>query len=923
MKLLDIVTRKTAEFRSWLRAALQRGRLESEMEAELQLHLEQLTDDLVRAGHSPAEAARRARIALGPALLHKEGMRASLGLRWLDEMRADVRYGIRILAKSPSFTLIAALSLALAIGANTTIFSLARQMLYQRLGVPHADELRLLRWNGDGKEVVHAMWGDFDGTPNGGTTSSVFSYRVYQFLREHNQVLGDLAAFKENSMNATMRGNAQRVNAALVSGNYFSALEVNAELGRTIEPSDDVPGAANVAVISDAAWQREFGRSASVLGQTITLNQIAFTVVGVAPRGFTGAKGIIGSPDLFVPIVLQPSVDPKGKKPLLTDDEMWWVNIVGRRKPGIADATAQAELDVQLRAAVHATIAVAAGDTMPHLEIVDGSRGLHFSDRMFKKPIYVLLALTGFVILLACANIANLLLARGAQRQREMSVRLAMGSGRARILRQLLIESLLLAGIGGAFGLMLGYFGRNALPNLLTNAWERHDLNASFDWGVFAFTAGVTLVTGILFGLAPALLASQTELNGTLKDSAQNTTRRRKGLTGKSIVAFQIALSTLLVIGAGLFARTLWALNAVPIGFDPDHLVLFEIAPPGARYPAGKDVALHALLQQKIAALPGVTSSTAANMVYVSDSLSNSDFMPEGESFEDYERKKKREAEDYNVVGNAFFETMKIPIMAGRAFAQGDTASAPKVAVINEALAQKRFPGVNPIGRRFKVDRNAAAEWIEIVGICANNRYVNLRDEPPAQFFVLAQQQPSVGSMVYEVRASMEVAAIAPSLRHVVQSIDPDLPLVDLRTQREQINATMQIERAFAALMAGFGVLALALACVGVYGIMAYSVAQRTNEIGIRLALGAEPGQVRRMFLRESTWLTGVGIAAGLGAALGLTRLVKSMLYGVTPNDPATLAAGVALLLAVALVATWIPARRAAAVQPMQALRHE
>ena len=709
----------------------------------------------------------------------------------------------------------------------------------------------------------------------------------------------------------------------MISGNFFGALGVQPQLGRAIQATDDVSGSSYVALISDAVWQRDFGRSPAVLGQTITLNQVSVTVIGVTPRGFTGVKNVMESPDLFVPLVLQPVIDPKGKRSLLFDRDMWWLNVMARSKPGIDDRTAQAALDVQLRAAIYSTMTVADGDSIPRLALVDGSRGLHYTDRMFKKPLHVLLGLTGFVILLACANIANLLLARGAQRQREMGVRLAMGANRSRILRQLLTESLILAGIGGFVGLVLGYFGRNILPNLLVDAWDRQSINTPFNAPVFVFTAGVTLATGILFGLAPALFASQTRLSGTLKDTAQNATRRRKGLTGKSIVAFQIALSTLLVIGAGLFARTLIALNSVDVGFKADHLLLFEIAPPDVRYRAGKDVALHAQVEQRIAALPGVESVTTAMNPYIADNLDNSDFLPEGENFEDYKRQNKHEAEDVNVVGTTFFQTLGIPILAGRSFSAQDTATSVKVAVINQALAQERFPGINPIGRRFKADRAPHSDWIQIVGICANTRYMNLRDEPPAQFFLPYVQQPQVGSMVYEIRTMAEPSAIAPSLRRVVQSLDPDLPMIDFRTQREQINSNMQMERAFAALTAGFGVLALALACVGIYGIMAYSVTQRINEIGIRLALGAQPGQVRSMILGESTWLTLAGIVVGVAAALSCTRLVRSMLYGIAPNDPATIVAGTLLLLVIALGATWIPARRAASVQPMEALRHE
>ncbi len=912
-----------AEMRSWLRAASDRSRLESEMEAELQLHLEQLTDDLVRVGHSPAEAARQARIALGPALVHKEGMRASLGLRWFDELRTDMRYGMRILAKSPAFTMIAALSLALAIGANTTIFAIGKQLLYDRLNVPHAEQLRLLRWNGDGHEAVPGMWGDFDATPDSGTTSSVFSYPIYQQLRDHNQKLEDLIAFKEDGMNATIRGNAQRVNADMVSGNFFAALGVRPELGRVLQPSDDaVPGSGPVVVISDSVWQKHFGRSPSVLGQTVTLNQTVLTIVGVSPRGFTGAKNVQQSPDLFLPISMQAVVDPKGKAAsLLTDSSLWWVNIVGRIKPGVKDSEAQAVLGAQFEAAVRATTVMRKGDSIPRLALVDGSRGLNFADRMFRKPLFILSGFTAFVILLACANIANLLLARGAQRQREMSVRLAMGAGRARVLRQLLTESLMLAALGGVGGLLLGYFGSSALPRLLTNAWERTDAALAgppFDWGVFTFTVAVTLLTGIVFGLAPAWMAARSEVSSTLKETAQSASRRRKGLTGKSIVAFQIALSTLLVVGAGLFLRTLLKLNAVDVGFDADHLVLFEISPPARRYPGPKDVRLHQQLEQGIASLPGVEHISPGSIPYISQNMTNADFFPEGELPDP----RRKHAEDENTVGINFFPTLGIPIVAGRGFGPQDTSTSTKVGIINQSLARKRFPNTNPLGKRFKADRETS-DWIQIVGICADTRYADLRGNPPAQFFLPYVQQPEVGTLTYQVRAHMQPSALFPALRSVVQSVDRDLPIIDFRTQREQINATMQMERAFAALTAGFGVLALALACVGIYGIMAYSVAQRTNEIGIRLALGAQPGQVRSMILRESTGLTAFGIAAGVAAALGLTRLVKSMLFGVTPNDPATLAGGIALLLAVAIAATWFPARRAASVQPMQALRHE
>ena len=916
----SVFVRVVSQPGSWLRAIVRRNRLEAEMEAELAGHLECLTADLIRAGQSPAEAARRARIALGPALVHKEGMRASLGLRWWDEFWADLRYCVRILRKSPGFTGIAALSLALAIGANTAMFSLAKSLLYDRLNVPNPEQLRLLRWTGDDHNVVHSMWGEFDPIPGGGMWGAIFSYPVYQELRDHSQGMEGLAAFNEDSMNATVRGNAQRAVVAMVSGNYFNVLEARPQLGRALQPSDDEPGALSaVAVISDGVWDRDFDRSPAALGQTINVNQSLFTIVGVAPRGFTGAKNVQSSPDVFVPITTQPVIDPKGDKGGLIDDtDTWWVDIVGRIKPGVANAQAQAEMNVALAAAVRGPMTVKAGDTLPHLELGEGSRGLGLAAQMFEKPVYVLMALTGFVLLLACANIANLLLARGAQRQREMSVRIALGAGRGRVLRQLLTESLLLAGIGGAGGLLLGFLSRNTIPRLMANAWDRDQLNVPMDWGVFAFAAGVTLVTGVVFGLAPAWMAARSEVSSSLKESAQTTTRRRKGLSGKAIVAFQIALSTLLVVGAGLFLRTLLALDAIDVGFRTDHLVLFEIAPPAKRYEQGRDVKLHQRLEQEFAALPGVEGATPARTPYIAGNMENNDFITENEA----DKGHHNGAEFFNLVGNTFLETMGIPLVSGRSFGQQDTAASQKVAIINQALAKKRFPNANPVGKQFK-DGDPADGWVRIVGVCADTRYANLRDPAPPQFFMPYVQQAQVGGMTYAIRTKLPVAGLVPALRKVVQGADRDLPIIDLRTQQEQIDANMQMERLFAALTVGFGVLALALACVGIYGVMAYSVANRTNEIGIRLALGAQPRQVRGMILRESTWLAIAGIVVGVGAALGLTRLVKSMLYGIQPWDPATIIGGGLVLLAVALAASWIPARRAAGVQPMEALRHE
>ncbi len=900
------------------------------MEAELAHHLESLTADLIRAGQTPPDAARNARVALGAATVHKEGMRASLGLRWWDELWADLRYGARVLRKSPGFTLVAAASLTLAIGANTTIFSVAKQLLYERLAVRDAETLRLLAWTGTEEHVaVHSIWGDYDPLPGGLRTSTAFSYPAYQQLRAQSHELDDLFAFKRMSMIATIGNEGQSVRTEMVSGNYFGALGVLPQLGRAIEPADDaVPGQGAVAVIGDGLWERAFGRSPSVLGQLVKLNDIPFTIVGVCPRGFTGVKDANVAVDFLIPLSMQPLVFPRpGSASLFFDPTRWWVNVMGRARADVSDTQARASLDGELAAIVRGTMPVKQNEDLPRLDLRDGSRGLFAEQKEFARPMAVLMTLVSLVLLLACANVANLMLARGAQRQREMSVRLALGAGRRRILRQMLVESLMLAGLGGAGGAAIGYFCRNVIPRMTEDAWERADFHVHFDWKVFAFTAGITTFTGLLFGLAPAWAAARAELMQGPNEWSLTSTRRRKGASGKALVAFQIALSTLLVIGAGLFLRTLAGLSSVEIGFRPDHLLLGEIDPPRNRYPAGKDIALNQELEQAIAAVPGVDSVAPAMDAYVSGDRDVTNFYPEGEKPSDF----KDQAENYNVVGNKFLQTLAIPILAGRAFGSQDTANSPRVGVINRSLAQKRFPGQNPIGKRFvtharELDGNGmplAQYAIEIVGVCGDTRYTDMRTEPPPQFFLPYVQQPSVGGMVYEIRTAMQPEAVVPAIRAVVRQIDPALALLHVRTQDQQVAADLQQERIFVTLTSGFGLLALALASVGIYGILAYSVANRRNEIGIRLALGAQPGQVRAMILRESTWLAAAGIIAGLVAALCLTRLVKSMLYGIQPYDPTTLAAGVLILLAVALAASWIPARRAAGVQPMEALRHE
>jgi len=919
-----------SRLQSWFRAAFRRHRLEEDMDEELRFHLEARAADLMREGLSRQEATRQACLEFGPIVSHKDEMRHSLGLRWLDDLWCDLRYAARTLRKSPGFTAIAVGSLALAIGANTTIFSIANTMLYERLGVPHPEQLRLFTLTGDKNVAVHSSWGNWYRLPGGRTTFNSFTYPIYQQLKKDNRVLQDIFAFKDiGRANVTVDGEAQAVQLELVSGNFYQQMQVAPSLGRAILPADDsVPGSGAVAIISDGFWQRNFGRSPNVIGKVINVNTIPVTVIGVNPRGFTGAKSVQSSPELFMPLSMIPLLHAEITRdgPILSSSTLFWVQLMARTKPEIPVSQAQTALNLVVTAAMRATTTIKKDETMPELGLDDGSRGLNSAARQFAKPVYVLLALVGFVLLLACANIANLMLARASARQREMSVRLALGAGRSRILRQVLTESLMISVIGGAAGLFFYFMGRSAVPRLFVNAWEQSDLNLSFHWHVFAYTAAVTILTGILFGLAPAWVATKAEIGTALKEGGKTATRHRKAWSGKAIVAFQIALSTMLVVGSALFIRTLINLNSIDPGFRADHLLLFDISPSSKQYPAPKDVALHARFEEALRRVPGVQGVTLTDNPLIANDMSDTDFIIQGAPKVEHKRGDNSGNSDLAEVGHDFLSVMGIPVIAGRAFTPQDVNSPQRVAVVNQALVRQFFPHDNPIGKRFALDDEddpKKQEWIEIVGIVGDTRYSDLKTPPPAIHFDLYNQLHVMGGATYIVRTEMEPEAITPSLRAAVQRIDRDLPLMDIRTQQQQIDATTQQERTFASLTAGFGLLALALACVGIYGIMAYTVSQRTNEIGIRLALGAERRQVRGMVLREAGWLAVLGVAAGLAVAMGLAQLVKSMLYGLKATDSASFAAAGCLLLSIALIAAWVPAMRASRVEPMEALRHE
>jgi predicted permease len=893
-----------------------------DLDDEIAAHLAFAIEENRSRGMTEEQARTAALRSFGGVAQTRENYRLREGLPFLEHLRRDLAYALRQMRKAPAFTLIAILTLALGIGANTVIFTVAKHVLLDRLAVPHPEELRMLWWSQGSNGIVHSFWGYFSGDLGDDEVSTSLSYPVYQQLRRNHSLAG-LFAFKPfGRMTATIDGQAEAVTTEMVSGNYYSSLGVRPALGRAIDEADDgAPGSGPVVVISDHFWVTRFNRSPAVIGRRIDVNLTPMTIIGVNPPGFTGAYDTQLSPDLFLPFSMQAIVSPKGPKSLLTDTDLWWVLAMGRVRPGVSDSAATASLNVAFSAAIRATMPVRKNDQLPRLLLRDGSRGQNEAADNMARPLYVLLSLSGFVLLLACANLANLLLARSSARQREISVRMALGASRHRILRQMFTESLLLSLLGGAAGLLLGYSLRNVIPRLLSNSWEPPAYGGNFDWPIFAFAAALSIATGLIFGLAPAWQASRTSVTSGLKESAQTTTHRRKGLAGKSIVVIQVSLSMLLLVGAGLFVRTLINLGDTHIGFLPNHLLLVDIEPPATRYPPPKDLAVYRQIEEKLAAVPGVDAVTLSENALIAGSIGQSHFWPSG-------RPKTDSADQgafFNSVGARFFSTMGIPLIAGRSFNDGDTETSTKVAVVDRALADKFFPHTDPIGQTFTTDMPGSGQ-VTIVGICGNTKYARVSLDTRATYYTPYRQRGDHDSgmrMTFEISTRMKPEALVPLLRTAVQSIDRNLPLLDVRTQKEQIAATMQQQRLCATLTAAFGILALVLACIGIYGMMAWTVARRTNEIGIRMALGARSEQVLRMVLREALWMTAVGVVLGLGGALLLGRMIASLLFGLKSWDPGTLAMAAAVLLAVALASSWIPARRAATVDPSRALRAE
>ncbi len=827
----------------------------------------------------------------------------------------DIRYALRSMRKAPMFTLVVVLSLALGIGANTAIFSIFDQVLLRML--PVRDPSRL---------VLIASRGSHTGSNRG---SNVLSYPMFKDYREKNKVFTGVLCRRGESINVGYQGSAERRQAEMVSGSYFEVLGVQPAVGRVFSMSDETNAGANpVVVLSYDYWQNRFGGNANIIGQTLDINNFPMTVVGVAQAGYRGVT--LGfHPELFVPVTMVKQVAPSWGGDELTDRRTRWVQVFARLKPGVVVDQAQASIRQIYKSIIFEEVKdkyfnkVTPYARQQFLKsyaiVVPGGKGDSGMRRAMEKPLYVLMGLVGLVLLISCANVSNLLVARATSRQKEISLRIALGAGRFRIIRQLLTESLMLALSGGALGLLVASATTRGILLLAPDEQSREAISGGIDGRILLFTLAVSALAALLFGLIPALQVSRTDLVDTLKEMAGTLAGGHGGGIRKTLVVVQVCLSFLLLAGSGLFIQSLKNLRNVDPGFQPTNLVRFKLDPTLSGYDVENTSAFYRRLQERLDAVPGVKSASLAVVPIMEGDEWDSTVNVEGYQAKDGEDMNPH----FNSVAPDYFKTLGIQILAGREFDNHDQKDSKPVAIVNETFAKKYFPGRSALGYHFAFGGPSNKPDIEIVGVAADTKYEDLRDVPPRQVFTCYHQSKWSSGVVVYVRTRLPSTAMFSSVRQVVRELDPKMPIFDLDTMVDQLDRSLVLEKFVTFLASAFGLLATVLAIIGLYGVTAFGVARRGREIGIRMALGAQPGNVLSMVLREVFLLAAIGIGLALPATWWLTQLLRSQLYGVEPRDPLTLAATTLALVSVAFLAGALPARRASRVDPAQVLRYE
>lgn len=838
----------------------------------------------------------------------------------------DLRFAIRTFSKTPVTVLLVVLSLALGIGANSAVFSLVNQALFKRLPVQAPEELALFHWVADRNSLIYSMSGWVTTNDAGLNTSTSFSYPVFEEFDRRQEVFSSLFAFSGlGRINVSIEGQAELQSGQLVSGDYFQGLGLRPRIGRLIGVEDDLPGAAPVVVLAHSYWLDRLGGDPAVIGSSIQINSQTFTVVGVVQKGFRGTLQVGQAPALFIPLASQGLVN-RGSDRLL-DKDLWWIQVMGRLRAGVPLGQAQDRMNLLMEQTARGfweeqiQKAEEASSVIPSIELSSGSRGLEEVRKRIVEPTTLAFAICGVILLIACANVANLMLARAAGREQEIAIRRSLGAQRGRLIRQLLSESLLLSFAGGGAGLLLAYHTGPAVISLMPsfNGDLSQNLDLRPDSLVVVFALLISLLTGLLFGLAPAFRATRVDLIGGLRASRSGSRGPDQMALTRGLVVVQVALSVALLVCAGLFLQTLNNLVAIDPGFSTGHVLVFKIDPTLNGYSEEDLVRLYQRIREEIGALPEVVSVTASQFVPLSNSGSWSGVHVAG-SGGNSGQEGKSPSSYIGRVSNSYFTTLGIPILMGRGFRPSDDRNAPKVAIVNQVFARTLIgEDLSPLGRRIGIG-SGSVDDIEIIGVIPDLRLVGLRREPEPALYVPLVQQPQNRGMSFAVRSRLESADLSRAVHQVVRSIDPNVPLFDVSTLNQQIADATTQERQFATLASIFGLLGVGLACLGLYGVLSHTAQRRTREIGIRMALGAEQGDILRMIM-ASLWLVLLGIGIGLGGAWAGTRLIQSMLFGLESADPWTLLEAAALMMLVASFAAYLPARRASRTPPMVALR--